>query len=219
MSTATEKLRRSRGQCILCGGPPVPGMSRCEECAERQRARVKAWRAGRKAQGKCIDCGAPSDMVRCLGCAPVRTPSAHTKRMKAQRARRLRERMQARAQRADALLAAQALALVEAKKPRPRQLSFRFTKKKLVQRFGVDFLIRRRHARGLDDFKPRDATFLPGSPEHRTEQRKRSARVASAYRELGITESTVVVTPDWIAEDKRDEAEMFNWMHLSARLR
>ena len=199
----------------------MPGKSRCLVCTAKENARIAAWRQSRRDGGLCVDCSTPCPgRSRCPRCAAVsnhcdkRRAKTDRKRIVAQRERRRREAVQRRAARAEALLAAQAQALAarlaEAKKPRPRQLSFKFKRKAVVQRFGTGVVVNVRTW-------PADYRSQPGTPDYARWSRHRSNRIDKALRNAGHVSVVPVVTPEWIEEDRRDEFLMLSHMALARK--
>lgn len=48
-----RRLRRSNGLCVLCGTPPVEGLTRCRRCADRDKVNRKKNADKREARGLC----------------------------------------------------------------------------------------------------------------------------------------------------------------------
>lgn len=61
-------------RCKDCASPPQYGRARCAACAKAHRAQEAARRAERKAEGKCVVCGARAARV---GGEPLTVCPAH----------------------------------------------------------------------------------------------------------------------------------------------
>lgn len=68
------RQRIEKGLCGTCGGSNETQGARCAGCAEKEAARKRSMREGRKSQGRCVNCPNPRLQGRdgllrtCLGC-------------------------------------------------------------------------------------------------------------------------------------------------------
>jgi hypothetical protein len=96
-----------------------------------------------------------------------------------------------------------AAAECEAKRVRqPRQLRFNFKRIRTVQRFGTGYVINVQVGAGGDEFYRR---------------RKRRRLINEALKRARIQVVAPVVTPEWIAEDRRDEFDSLSWAAVMRR--
>lgn len=195
-AAATMLARKKAGLCVRCGKPARPGVTECDRHRALHAKRVAKMRRARKKAGLCRLCGKPAVASHCE---------------KHMEGRRAQDRKRKRKRKSRAKPRPTPMPVTEVKVERGRQLSFRFrrTNAGRVVWFGVTAVdVPSANCPEICEMD-RDAR------RHRAITRSR--RLATFYARHGITPLTSL-TPEQLAEDKRDEMEMLSWMHLARRL-